>query len=219
MCSPVIAASVAGGSSAASGLAGVYGAYQEAAILRRQGSLYQSQANVYDVQASAFDKSASFARAMGGYQSALSKVRATQVQRQGELSQADAARARQQTVGAGKTAFAANGVLLEGRAGSAPAMWEQDEAADLAWEQALIKINADNEVFGLLAEGEMAAASGRMQAASYLGQAAAARLNAGGSQIQAGISRTQAQTAIIQGYTGLLTSGLQGAGSVASIML
>lgn len=214
MCSP---AAFAAGAPVASGLMNLQGAYQQAAILRTQGSMYKAQGSMLDVQATAYERSAAVARAMGGYQAALSVVRAGQVQTQAQLDQAAAAKARQQVVGAGKVAFAANGVLLEGREGSATAMWEQDEASDLAMEQALIKTNADNEVFGLLADGEMAAASGRMQAASYISQAGAARMNAITSGIQADISRRQAQAAILQGYAGLINSGSKGASSYAAM--
>ncbi len=218
MCSPVALAGVAGGAQAAGGAIGVYNAYQQANMLRQQAGLYETQSGIYGLQADAFDQQAGFAGAQGRYQGALERIRGGQVQTQAEQNQAEAARAAQQVVGAGKTAFAANGILLEGRAGAAPAMWEQDEAASLAWEQGLIKTNADNEVFGYLANANMAEAQGRAQANAYRYQGVGARLNAQSALMQAGMSRAQGRTAIINGWAGLLGSAGQGAGQASSIM-
>lgn len=216
MCSPAALGAVQGGSSVLSGGLGVYNAYQQANLLRQQAGLYETQSGIYGLQADAFDQQASFAGAQGRYQGALERIRAGQVQTQAEQNQVEAAKAAQQVVGEGKTAFAANGILLEGRAGSAPAMWEQDEAASLAWEQGLIKTNADNEVFGYLANAKMAEAQGRAQANAYRYQGIGARLNAQSSLMQAGMSRAQGRTAIINGWAGLIGSVGQGAGQYFS---
>lgn len=217
MCSPVALGAISAGSSVMGGAVGLHSAYQQAGQYRTQAGIYGNQAAVYGLQANAFEGQANFARAMGGYQAALDTTRASQAQLQGEINQGEAAKQAQQVVGAGKTAFAANGILLEGRAGSAPAMWEQDEAAALAWEQSIIKTNADNEVFGYLANANMARAQGRMQAAGYLSQADAARINAQSALLQAGMARSAGRAAIITGYAGLLGSAGQGAGSYGSI--
>lgn len=50
-------------------------------------------------------------------------------------------RAKRQLVGKGRTAAAANGVLLEGRAESSPAVFEQDAAAEMAYESAKVDYN------------------------------------------------------------------------------
>jgi hypothetical protein len=195
----------------------VFSAYQQSAQMRQQASLYDIQAGMLDNQAGAYTKQAGMARAMGGYQAGLSVTRAAQAQMQSELNQGEAAADRRQLVGTGKTAFAANGVLLEGREGSATAMWEQDEAASLAWEQGMIKSNADNEVFGHLADAEMSRAQGRMQAASFMAQAGASRLNASSSLMQAQLTRYQAKNAIINGYAGAIGAGAQTIGQYAAV--
>lgn len=218
MCSPMALGVVAGGAQLGSGLFGVYNAYQQAGAYRQQAGLYGNEATVLELQAGQYDKQAGQAGAMGRFQAALERSRGAQTQVQAEANQVEAAKVRQQVVGAGKTAFAANGVLLEGRAGSATAMWEQDEAADLAYEQALIKQNADNEVFGYLANAKMAEAQGAAQAGAYRAQGVASRINAQSALMQAGLARKAGQTAIWQGYAGLLGNVGQGAGQFASIM-
>ena len=218
MCSPAALGVIAGGSSIAGGLLGVYNGYQQADQYTGQAGILTAQAGLYGQQAGAFERQAAFARSMGGYQGALDTIRAGQAQQQAEQNQVEAAKESQQVVGAGKVAFAANGVLLEGRNDSAAAMWEQDEAASLAWEQGLIKANADNEVFGYLANAEMARAQGRARAQEYLSQAEAARITAQTTQMQAGMARASGRTAIINGWAGLLGAGGQAAGQFASIM-
>jgi len=156
----------------------LYGASQQRKSSRQQAAIYEKQGQIYDLQAAQYEKQAAFARSMGKYQAALETQRAGQTELQGELAQGEAAQARRQLVGAGKVAFAANGVLLEGRQQSAAAMWEQDEAASLAWESAVIRENAATEVYAFMANAKMAAAQGRMQASNFLAQAQTARLNA-----------------------------------------
>jgi hypothetical protein len=214
MCSPAL---VAGGAQAAGGAVGVYTAYQQSNQYNQQAGIYGLQGELLNQQADQFDRQAGFASAMGKYQANLDTNRAAQAQTQGELNQGEAAKGAQQVVGAGKTAFAANGVLIESRAGSAASMWEQDEAANLAYEQSLIKANADNEVFGYLANANMAKAQGAIQASSFRSQGAAARINAQTSGMQAGISRSMGRTAVINGWAGLLGGGASGVSTYASV--
>lgn len=218
MCSPMALGLTAAGSQAASGIFGVYNGYQQAAAYRQQAGLYGNEASILDLQASQYDRQAGQAGAMGRFQAALERTRGAQVLRQADANQAEAVKARQQLVGAGKTAFAANGILLEGREGSATAMWEQDEAADLAYEQALIKQNADNEVFGYLANAKMAEAQGAAQAGAYRAQGVASRINAQSALMQGSLARRSGNMAILNGYAGLLGSASTGATQFASIM-
>lgn len=215
MCSAVGAAA---GLSIASGALGVYGGYQQAKQYRSQAEIYNKQAGIYDLQAAQYGRQAAFAGAMGRYQGALERQRATRALTQAEANQAEAVKARQQLVGAGKVAFAANGVMLEGREGAATAMWEQDEAADLAYEQAQIKRNADNEVYGYLANAKMAEAQGAAQAQAYRMQGIASGINADATRMQAGMARAQARNAIIAGWGSLLGASNQGLGTAATLM-
>ena len=77
---------------------------------------------------------------------AKAKVADLQAQQQldaAEIEAKDLARRQRQAVGKGKVAAAANGVMLEARAESAPAMWEQDMAAELAWDREKLFHNAN----------------------------------------------------------------------------
>lgn len=73
------------------------------------------------------------------------------------------AKRRRQLVGKGKTAAAANGVMLETRAESSPAMFEQDAAAEAAYEQGKVDYNMRMKNY---THGANAALS-RMSAANY----------------------------------------------------
>jgi len=81
------------------------------------------------------------------------------------------AKRRRQLVGKGKTAAAANGVMLESRAESAPAMFEQDAAAEMAYEQGKVDQNMRIKNY---THGANAALS-RMSAANYRQQGAYAK--------------------------------------------
>ncbi len=79
------------------------------------------------------------------------------------------AKRRRQLVGKGKVAAASNGVMLETRAESAPAMFEQDAAAEMAMEQGKVDYNlrirnATHAANAAL--GRMSAANQRMGAAN-----------------------------------------------------
>ena len=96
------------------------------------------------------------------YQAKLNEIRAGQAQQSAEVEKMDLARKQRQLIGSGRAAAAANGVMLEGRAESSPAMFEQDAEAELAWDNAKIDYNANLESWGYMAN----AASQRRQAKS-----------------------------------------------------
>ena len=90
-------------------------------------------------------------------------------------------RARRQLVGRGRTAAAANGVMLEGRAESSPAVFEQDAAAEMAYESAKVDYN-----LGIKNANHAAnAAMSRLSAANY-------RLNAANAKRLGNLSATSA---------------------------
>ena len=96
----------------------------------------------------------SVAGAVGAYQegkdaAALQKaqakdeeLRSQQAIEAAEIEAKDLARRQKHAVGTGKTAAAAGGVMLESRAESSPALWEQDAAAELAWDREKLFYNA-----------------------------------------------------------------------------
>ena len=85
-------------------------------------------------------------------------------------------------------------------------MWEQDEAADLAFELQGIKRIADNEVWGYVTQGTQVklqslfdAQSLKLQADGAKIEASNARINAAGSMAQSRISAINANIAILEG--------------------
>lgn len=75
-------------------------------------------------------------------QAADEERRAQQELEAAEIEAKDLARRQKQIVGQGKAAAAANGVMLEARKESVPSVWEQDMAAELAWDQEKLFHNA-----------------------------------------------------------------------------
>lgn len=71
------------------------------------------------------------------------ELRAQQEIEAAEIEAKDLARRQKHAVGAGKAAAAAGGVMLEGRAESAPSVWEQDMAAEIAWDREKLFYNAN----------------------------------------------------------------------------
>ena len=127
-----------------------------------------------------------FNRDMNRYQASLNKQRAKISTDSAEREAADAALRRRQLVAEGKTQFAANGLLLDAEPTSAPNIWEQDQAAELAIEQYDIRRNAQLAAWGYNTQavidrssGDMAYSAGRLGASSAL-------IGGVGSAIQAG---------------------------------
>lgn len=140
-------------------------------------------------------KQGQFQKDMSKYQAGLERNRAMYAQKQGEVEAAAAEKRHRQLAGAGLTAFAGNGVLLESRPDSAVAMWEVDQAKEAAWDKELIRNNAELSAWGfkanadsLLSQGDQAAAAGTWGAVGTVmggvgsaGMLAAAAAGAGGS--------------------------------------
>ena len=138
------------------------------------------------VQAYSTYQQGKFNRDMNRYQASLNKQRAKISTDSAEREAADAALRRRQLVAEGKTQFAANGLLLDAEPTSAPNIWEQDQAAELAIEQYDIRRNAQLAAWGYNTQavidrssGDMAYSAGRLGASSAL-------IGGVGSSIQAG---------------------------------
>jgi len=70
-----------------------------------------------------------------------------------EIESKDLARRQRLAIGRGKVASAANGIMLEQRAESSPAMWEQDAAAEAAWDREKLFANTNMRSQGLFTTG------------------------------------------------------------------
>ena len=71
----------------------------------------------------------------------------------------------------GRAAYAANGMLLDAAPTDAPSLWEQDQAALLAYEQAGILDAAGAEAWGFRREASMDLARAKWAKASAYAQA------------------------------------------------
>lgn len=118
-------------------------------------------------------------------QSKDEELRAQQEIEAAEIEAKDLARRQRQVVGQGKVAAAANGVMLETRAESSPSVWEQDMAAELAWDREKLFHNARQR------------ANIRLSNANQL-RVSAKNARRGGN--------LKAATAAIKGTAGMLTS-------------
>ncbi len=99
------------------------------------------------------------------------RLLAARIQNVEDIELQAASKRRRELVGEGRAAFAANGVLLESRAGAATAMWEQDEAADAAIERLQIMQAAEDKAYGHLTAAQQRLAEGYSGAASAMGSA------------------------------------------------
>lgn len=103
-----------------------------------------------------------FAKDMAEYQSDLARQRAKLAGQNAEIQAARLAEQRRMATAAGMTEFAANGMLIDGDPNSAPNVWEQDMAAETAWQQEELRTQAMYEAWGFNANAAMLTAQGRM---------------------------------------------------------
>lgn len=124
-------------------------------------------------------KQGQFSKDMARYQSGLERQRAGYAMKQGEIEAAAAEKRHKQLQGAGLTAFAGNGVLLEERPDSATAMWEIDQAKAAAYDKELIRTNAELAAWGFKANASALTAQGKEDA--WAGRIGAAGTVIGGA--------------------------------------
>lgn len=141
--------------------------YRESMLYSRQGDFMLKSANLYSGIAKKMV-------AMGNANARNERIRAGKVQFFIDASQGEAVKESEQVVGEGLASFAANGVLIEGREGAAVAMWEQDEAADNAYQQLLIMQKGQDTIWEYMMAANQREAEGWGQAAGAYGQAAEA---------------------------------------------
>lgn len=116
------------------GIGTAFATYQQGKSYIAAGKYNQK---VYEAQASANASRAQRARQAGGIEST------------------EAADRIRQTIAAGRAGYAANGLLLDAAPTDAPSLWEQDQAAMLAYEQAGIMDAAEMEAWGFRREASL----------------------------------------------------------------
>lgn len=114
-------------------------------------------------------------------QAELDEIRAGQVQEAAQEEAATIARKARRLQGAQKTAAAANGMMLEGRAESAPSMIEQDTAMEAAWDTQKMLHNANMEAWGYMARADVERMNARNARRT-------GNLRFGGALLQGGLS-------------------------------
>lgn len=143
-------------------------------------------------QGKAYIAAGKYNQKMYQYQAALNEQRATRAEQAGEIKATEARERARQQIATGRAAYAANGLLLDGAPTDAPNIWEQDQAAMLAYDQAAIRDAADMEAWGFRSQAAMdrsqarwAKMSGYMQARSNgYGNLASSLSGSGGSASQ-----------------------------------
>jgi len=103
-----------------------------------------------------------FQKDMANYQADLARQRAKLAGQNAEIQAARLAEQRRMATAAGMTEFAANGMLIDGDPNSAPNVWEQDMAAETAWQQEELRTQALYEAWGFNANASMLTAQGSM---------------------------------------------------------
>lgn len=137
---------------------------EQAAALERNGQmLYQS------AQMSA--KQAEMAITLGKENSAAIVTQAGKIDEQKQYLLREANEKARARIGAGKTAYAASGILLEARADAAVAKWEQDEEANATLTKLDIMNQAENTIYNYMGEARESLLQGYNAAANYYGQA------------------------------------------------
>ena len=130
-----------------------------AAALGLGGGLNAAQA-VIGIQAARMQ--GKFQKDMANYQADLERQRAGIAQNNAEVQARRLAVQRRMETAEGMTGFAANGLLIDGDPNSAPNVWEQDMAAETAWQIEELRTQAVYEAWGHNANAAMLAAQGRM---------------------------------------------------------
>lgn len=189
---------------------------------RQQSALYSQQAQQYLMAASLSASNAKVNAEIGEMNARNSRYRASFIQIYEDSNFASSRKRRLAKIGAGRAEFAANGILLESRAGSASSIWEQDEEADAAIERINIMQQAEDEAYGYFENARNALVSGYSNAASSAADAASQAANAASSALQAQYAMSNAIAAERAarkrrngGLIGALVGGVAAVGGLA----
>jgi hypothetical protein len=107
-------------------------------------------------------RQAKLERGLYKYQADLMDSRASVAEENAAIERQRLAVKRRQDAAAGMTDFAGNGMLIDDEANAAPNIWEQDFAAETAWQQEEIKSNAMYEIWGYKQNAKMLRTQGDM---------------------------------------------------------
>lgn len=127
-----------------------------------------------------------FQKDMANYQADLARQRAKLAGENAEIQAARLAEQRRMATAAGMTEFAANGMLIDGDPNSAPNVWEQDMAAETAWQQEELRTQAMYEAWGFNANAGMLTAQGSMARRGATLEMWSAGLSGAGSALATG---------------------------------
>ena len=103
-----------------------------------------------------------FEKGMMNYQAGLARERANLAQQNAAIQSMRLSAQRRQAAAAGTAGFAANGLLIDDGGNSAPKLWEQDMAAETAWQKEELKTKAMYEAWGYNANADALIAQGSM---------------------------------------------------------
>lgn len=101
-----------------------------------------------------------FQKDMMNYQADQERARAEIAKKNAEIQAGRLDVQRRQATASGMAAFAANGMLLDTDPESAPNMWEQDMAAETAWQKEELRAQAMYEAWGHTSNASALVASG-----------------------------------------------------------
>jgi hypothetical protein len=165
-----------------------------------QSAMMAQQAQFHSIQADALHQQAEFAKRHANTLAAFETQKAAIAQQEDERELERIAKIRRLHIGAGLVAYAGNGVLLEARDDSAPAMWERDEMADLAVEMVLMRHETDKEVWGFLRNSAAIRLQGEQDAYALRLQALSANLDAANAMMESGLAGLKASSALSEAY-------------------
>lgn len=189
-----IASSIFGHNSAKKEAEAQKAAYRaQANAYLRMGSIYSSAARAQAGVGSIIMGTAKHAITAGKANAKQERLMASRIQAIEDIELQRINKERRQKIGAGRAAFASNGVLVDS---GAAALWEQDEAADAAIEKLMLMQAAEDQAWGHLNNAKNRLVEGYSQAAGIYANAGGAYSNAANTASQAASSAIQAMGAL-----------------------
>ena len=185
---------------ASSGMAvagGFFSDYVQNRANRRQGRALREQAGIYGSMAESglraagmYAEQARMAAGLGKANAKNLRLAAAHLDQFEQLALREATLEARRRVGAGRTEFAANGVMVDS---GAAARWEQDEAADAALERLDIMQQFEDQSWQYRTQANVALAEGYAAAAQQAGAAMGAAGDAYAARLQQAAALSQAR--------------------------
>lgn len=129
-----------------------------------------------------------FQKDMMNYQADLARQRARIAGQNAEIQAQRLAQQRRMETASGMTEFAANGMLIDGDPNAAPNVWEQDMAAETAWQIEELRTQAEYEAWGFNSNASMLTAQGSMARKGAILEGWGTGLSGAGSALAVGAS-------------------------------